>query len=206
MNLLDPVKWGAQAAFAVTSTALKIGNNAVQTIELLLGRNEGDDEEHRYAPVATDEPSEAPVAQRDAARRRQRDPRPHRARADVGRRRVARRRRHRGRAGDAAAAARRTRPPRRSRRVSAPRTRSRRRRPSRASTTRGGARRARRDRGQREPGRDAPRRRAVGRAIDKLRAPEIAARVRESDAATKAVVRLYEQTHKKRKSILAATE
>ena len=41
---------------------------------------------------------------------------------------------------------------------------------------------------------------------DKLKAPEIAARVRESDDATKAVVRLYEAMHKNRKSILAATE
>ncbi|HEV2814185.1 MAG TPA: hypothetical protein VGW10_13105 [Solirubrobacteraceae bacterium] len=43
MNLLDPVKWGAQAAFAVTSTAVKIGTSAFRTAELLLGRNEGDD-------------------------------------------------------------------------------------------------------------------------------------------------------------------
>jgi hypothetical protein len=40
---------------------------------------------------------------------------------------------------------------------------------------------------------------------EKMKAPEIVARVKESDAATKAVVRLYEQTHKKRKSILDAT-
>jgi hypothetical protein len=40
---------------------------------------------------------------------------------------------------------------------------------------------------------------------EKLKAPEIVARVNESDAATKAVVRLYEQTHRKRKSIIDAT-
>lgn len=38
-----------------------------------------------------------------------------------------------------------------------------------------------------------------------MKASEIVARVRSSDAATKAVVRLYEQTHKQRKSILDAT-
>ncbi|HEX2087065.1 MAG TPA: hypothetical protein VHF89_15400, partial [Solirubrobacteraceae bacterium] len=53
MNPLDPVKWGAQAAFAVGSTALKIGMSAVRTAELLLGRNDGDDADHRYRPVAT---------------------------------------------------------------------------------------------------------------------------------------------------------
>ena len=40
---------------------------------------------------------------------------------------------------------------------------------------------------------------------DKMRAPEIVARLKESDDATKAVVRLYEQTTKKRKTILSAT-
>jgi hypothetical protein len=44
------------------------------------------------------------------------------------------------------------------------------------------------------------------KGYDKLKAPEIVARVRESDEAVKAVVRLYESTHKKRKSILAATQ
>ncbi len=39
----------------------------------------------------------------------------------------------------------------------------------------------------------------------KMKAGEIVARVRGSDDAAKAVVRLYEQTHKKRKSILDAT-
>ena len=39
-----------------------------------------------------------------------------------------------------------------------------------------------------------------------MKAAEIAQRVRGGDAATKAVVRLYEQTHKKRKSVLSATE
>jgi len=41
---------------------------------------------------------------------------------------------------------------------------------------------------------------------DTMKANEIVARVKESDASTKAVVRLYESTHKKRKSILSATE
>ena len=39
-----------------------------------------------------------------------------------------------------------------------------------------------------------------------LRAPEIIARLQESDASTRAVVRLYEQFHKQRKTILDATE
>lgn len=39
----------------------------------------------------------------------------------------------------------------------------------------------------------------------KMKAPDIVDRLRTSDEATKAVVRLYEQTHKKRKSILDAT-
>jgi len=39
----------------------------------------------------------------------------------------------------------------------------------------------------------------------KMKAPDIVDRVRSSDAAVKAVVRLYEQTHKKRKSIIDAT-
>ena len=40
---------------------------------------------------------------------------------------------------------------------------------------------------------------------DKMKAADIVDRVSSADPATKAVVRLYEQTHKKRKSILAAT-
>jgi hypothetical protein len=40
---------------------------------------------------------------------------------------------------------------------------------------------------------------------DKMRATEIVGRVKESDDAAKAVVRLYEQMHKKRKSVLQAT-
>ena len=40
---------------------------------------------------------------------------------------------------------------------------------------------------------------------DKMKAGEIVSRVRTADASAKAVVRLYEQTHKKRKSILDAT-
>jgi hypothetical protein len=40
---------------------------------------------------------------------------------------------------------------------------------------------------------------------DKMKAPEIVGRVNESDAAVKAVVRLYETTHKKRRSIVDAT-
>jgi hypothetical protein len=40
---------------------------------------------------------------------------------------------------------------------------------------------------------------------DTMKAAEIVARVKGADGAAKAVVRLYEQTHKKRKSILDAT-
>ncbi len=39
-----------------------------------------------------------------------------------------------------------------------------------------------------------------------LRAPEIIARLRESDASTRAVVRVYEQLHKQRKTVLKAAE
>jgi hypothetical protein len=39
----------------------------------------------------------------------------------------------------------------------------------------------------------------------KMKAPDIVDRVQGADASVKAVVRLYEQTHKKRKSILTAT-
>ncbi|MDQ3741829.1 MAG: hypothetical protein M3389_12895, partial [Actinomycetota bacterium] len=53
MNLFDPVKWGAQAAFAATSTAVKIGQSAFRTAELLLGRDGPDDAEQRFSPVAT---------------------------------------------------------------------------------------------------------------------------------------------------------
>lgn len=41
---------------------------------------------------------------------------------------------------------------------------------------------------------------------DDLKAPEIVARAKTANTAEKAVIRLYEQTHKKRKSILDATE
>ena len=41
---------------------------------------------------------------------------------------------------------------------------------------------------------------------DEMKAGEIVARVSADDPAAKAVVRLYEQTHKKRKSILDATD
>ena len=40
---------------------------------------------------------------------------------------------------------------------------------------------------------------------DKMKAGEVVTRVKDADASEKAVVRLYEQTHKKRKSILDAT-
>jgi hypothetical protein len=39
-----------------------------------------------------------------------------------------------------------------------------------------------------------------------MKANEIVKRVREADPAVRAVVRLYEQTHRKRKSVLAATD
>src|SRR5688500_4156464 len=54
MNLLDPVKWGAQAAFSVTTTAVKVGINAVRTAELLLGRNGADEDEYRYTTTTAD--------------------------------------------------------------------------------------------------------------------------------------------------------
>jgi hypothetical protein len=40
---------------------------------------------------------------------------------------------------------------------------------------------------------------------EKMRAPDIVTRIRASSDAEKAIVRLYESTHKKRKSILDAT-
>ena len=41
---------------------------------------------------------------------------------------------------------------------------------------------------------------------DALRAPEIIARLQDSDESTRAIVRLYEQSHKQRRTILEATE
>ncbi|HEX2084966.1 MAG TPA: hypothetical protein VHF89_04735 [Solirubrobacteraceae bacterium] len=198
MNPLDPVKWGAQAAFAVGSTAVKIGMNAVRTAELLLGRNDGDDDEHRYSAVATpvDRDRETP----GSATRGHRAPDP--TSAAGASRSVA------GTAdapGDAAAAG----------------------APDPTAVASPGIPRGHRrqndlrppapghvdeepdavveSEGAADPGAtlrvDAP-----FEGYDQLRAQEIVARVRRSDDATKAVVRLYEQTHKKRKSVLAATE
>jgi hypothetical protein len=39
-----------------------------------------------------------------------------------------------------------------------------------------------------------------------LKAADVADRLRASDAATKAIVRLYEQQHRKRRTVIAATE
>ncbi|HEV3000072.1 MAG TPA: hypothetical protein VGW75_04965 [Solirubrobacteraceae bacterium] len=223
MNLLlDPVKWGAQTTFAVASTAVKIGVNTVRTVELLLGRDAEDDAEQRYGAVATpvggDEPGGAPpggtgrrAPSTDATPRQARTrtdsvetsgapPEPTSAAGASG-----------GVAGTVAA-------PGDAAAADAPD-------PTAPSIPRGERRptaveppapESRFDRvdtdasvveteGAADPGAtlrvDAP-----WDGYDKLRAPEIVARVRESDDATKAVVRLYEQTHKKRKSVLAATE
>jgi hypothetical protein len=160
MNLLDPVKWGAQAAFSVTSAAVKVGINAVRTAELLLGRDGADEEEHRYGATATAPPTAPtpPAPAEPPPRRRERRPT------------------------DPAPPA----PESRFDRVDAG-----------ASVVE--------SEGAADPGAtlrvDEP-----FEGYDKLRAPEIVARVRESDDAVKAVVRLYESTHKKRKSVLAATE
>ena len=177
MNLLDPVKWGAQAAFTVTTTGLKIANSAVHTIELLLGRNDDDDAEQRYSAVAT-KPAEAEAVVRDretpgSAVRERRPPEPTRTSVPKGERST--------------------------NAVSPPTPESHVEHtveePDELVETEGAA----------SPSAslrvDAP-----WDGYEKLNATEIAARVRESDPATKAVVRLYEQTHKKRKSVLAATE
>ena len=224
MNLLDPVKWGAQAAFAVTSTAVKIGMNAVKTAELLLGRDSGDDAEQRYTtvttPVGRSEPGGAPPGgtgrpapsaratprqartRTDAIETTTEPPEPTSAAGASG-----------GVGGTTAA-------PGDAGEAGAPD-------PTVPSIPRGerkptsvdpppAEQRFKRDEdddedalveteGAADPGAtlrvDAP-----FEGYDQLRAPEIVARVRESDDATKAVVRLYEQTHKKRKSVLAATE
>jgi hypothetical protein len=221
MNLFDPVKWAAQAGFAVTSTAVKIGANAVRSAEALLGRDAEDDAEQRYRPVATpvdgDEPGGAapggtgrPAPSRSATPRQARTrsdaiettaapPEPTSAAGASG-----------GIAGtveapgDAAAAG----APdptaaapaipkgeRRSNDVAAPTGGHTEEEPDELVETEGAA----------DPGANL-RVSEPFDGYDKLRAPEIVARVRESDPATKAVVRLYEQTHRKRKSILAATE
>jgi hypothetical protein len=63
MNLLDPVMWGVRATYAVTSTAVQLGLNAVQAAEALLGRTDRDDD--RFAPVArTPQGTTPPVAPR----------------------------------------------------------------------------------------------------------------------------------------------
>ena len=224
MNLLDPVKWGAQAAFAVTSTAVKIGLNAVRTAELLLGRDGQDDAEQRYTPVATpvggDEPGgAAPGGTGRPAPSSRATPRQARTRADaiettgappeptsaagasagIGGTAAA--------PGDAGAAG--------APDPTVPTIPRGERKPT-AVAPPPAEERFKRDEdededevveteGAADPGAtirvDAP-----FDGYDRLKAPEIVARVRESDDATKAVVRLYEQTHKKRKSILSATE
>ncbi len=223
LNPLDPVKWWFQATFAVGSTAVKIGANAVRTAELLLGRDDQDDAEQRYRPAATpaggDEPGGAapggtgrPAPSGDATPRQARTrsdaiettaapPEPTSAAGASG-----------GIAGTAAA------PGDAARAGCAP--------DPTAPSIPGGVR------GPTAVAPPAPVQRfdpvdpaatvveTVGAAApsatlrvdepfdgyDRLKAPEIVARVRESDPATKAVVRLYESTHKKRKSVLSATE
>jgi hypothetical protein len=203
MNLLDPVKWGAQAAFTVTSTTVKIGMNAVRTAELLLGRNGEDDAEQRFSATAT---ATAETIDRDretpgSATRGHRAPEPTSA---AGASRGV------GGTADAPGAAASVDAPdptapsiprgeRKPTSVAPPTPEG---RFSRVSTE---ADEVVETEGAADPGAtlrvDAP-----FDGYDNLRAPEIVARVRESDDATKAVVRLYEQTHKKRKSVLAATE
>ena len=204
MNLLDPVKWGAQAAFSVTSTAVKLGINAVRTAELLLGRNGADEEEYRHTASST-ATAEAVDRDRETPGRSTRGHTPPDPTSAAGASRSV--------AGTAdapgAAAA-----------VGAPD-------PTAPSLRRGERKptdvdpptvesRFKRDsdsdedevvesEGAASPGATL----RVGEPFegyDRLRAPEIVARVRESDDAVKAVVRLYESTHKKRKSVLAATE
>lgn len=220
MNLLDPVKWGAQAAFAVTSTAVKIGINAVRTAELLLGRDGEDDaEQQRYSTVATpvggDEPAGAPPGgtgrrapspsatprqartRSDAIETTGAAPEPTSAAGASGG--IAGTTAAPGDAG-AAGAPDPTVPtiPRGERRqndLEAPTAGHTEEEPDELVESEGAA----------APGAtlrvDAP-----FEGYDRLKAPEIVARVRESDPATKAVVRLYESTHKRRKSILSATE
>jgi hypothetical protein len=217
LNPLDPLKWWL-------STTLKIGSTAYRTAELLLGRDAQDDAEHRYAPVATpvggDEPGGAApggtgrrAPSPDATPRQARTrsdaiettaapPEPTSAAGASG-----------GIAGTAAA-------PGDAAGADAPD-------PTAPSIPRGERKptapappapeeRFKRDEDQVEDelveteGAASPS--ATLRVdepfdgYDRLKAPEIVARVRESDPATKAVVRLYESTHKKRKSVLSATE
>ena len=207
MNLLlDPVKWGAQAAFSVTTTAVKIGINAVRTAELLLGRNGADQEEYRYSETSTSSAT-AEAIDRDretpgSATRGHTPPDP--TSAAGASRSVA------GTADAPGAAAAVGAPD-----PTAPALRRGERKPTDVDPPTPESR-FKRDSDQVEDelveseGAAAPS--ATLRVdepfdgYDKLRAPEIVARVRESDGAVKAVVRLYESTHKKRKSVLAATE
>ena len=60
-----------------------------------------------------------------------------------------------------------------------------------------------------DPGEPGPEVRVEGEpwpGYEALRAPEIVARLGEADASTRAAVRLYEQSHKQRKTVLRATE
>ena len=202
MNLLDPVKWGAQAAFSVTTTALRVGQTAVRTAELLLGRDNGDDAEHRATPDRG-----ATTAERDretpgSATRGHRAADPTSAAGAS-----------RGVAGtvDAPGAAAAVDAPD----PTAPAIPHGERRPT-APAPPAPEERFKRDdeieadevvesEGSASPGAtlrvDAP-----WDGYDAMKAGEIAQRIRGGDPATKAVVRLYEQTHKKRKSVLAATE
>jgi hypothetical protein len=217
LNPLDPVKWWL-------STTLKIGTTAYRTVELLLGRDDGDDEEQRFRPVATpvggDEPGgAAPGGTGRPAPSSRATPRQARTRSDAIETTAAPPEptsaagASGGIAGTAAA-------PGDAAAAGAPD-------PTTPSIPRGERKptdvapppaedRFKRDSDQVEDelveteGAAAPSATLrVGepfQGYDKLKAPEIVARVRESDDAVKAVVRLYESTHKKRKSILSATE
>ena len=200
MNLLDPVKWGAQVAFSVTTTAVKIGINAVKTAELLLGRNGADEDEYRYTATAE------PVARdRDTPGSATRGHTPPDPTAAAGA--------SRGVAGtaDAPGAAASVGAPD----PTAPAVRRGERKPTSVDPPTPESR-FRRDadvdvdavvetEGAADPGAtlriDEP-----FDGYDKMKAADIVDRLRSGDDATKAVVRLYEQTHKKRKSVLAATE
>ncbi|HEX8205554.1 MAG TPA: hypothetical protein VF587_05795 [Solirubrobacteraceae bacterium] len=203
MNLLDPVKWGAQAAFSVTTTAVKVGINAVRTAELLLGRNGADEDEYRYTATSS---ATAETVDRDretpgSATRGHKAPEPTSAAGAS-----------RGVAGTAdapgAAAAVGAPDP------TAPALRRGERKPTDVDPPTPESR-FKRDTDDVEDelveteGAASPH--ATLRVdepfagYDKMKAADIVDRVRSGDEATKAVVRLYESTHKKRKSILAAT-
>ena len=206
MRLTDPVKWGARAAFSVTSTAVKVGVNAVRGAEALLGRDGGDEEEYRYSPTASATPTAEPI-DRDretpgSATRGHRAPEP--TSAAGASRSVA------GTADAPGAAAAVGAPD-----PTAPSLRRGERKPTAVEPPTVESRFKRDEDDPEDEVVETEGSASPGATLhvsepfqgyDKLKAPEIVARVRESDDAVKAVVRLYESSHKKRKSILSATE